>query len=109
MKDFMIQSISVLPSILMLALLIYFYSQKRIPGLLLLLIAHIVLTLVVIASTFGVAYLSNRFSSATEIQRFYRIIGIISMLMQLVTIVAMGILLHSYPTPNDKQKIADSF
>ncbi len=93
----------------MLALLIYFYSQKRIPGLLLLLIAHIVFTLVVIASTFGVAYWSSRSTSVTEIAQFYSIIRVISLVAQVVSIVGMAILLRSYSNPKDKQKIADSF
>jgi len=109
MKDILFQSIRVMPSILMIALLIYFYSQKRIPGLLILLIAHIVITLVVIVSTFGITYLSARGSSMVGIGQFYNILGIISMVMQLVSIIGMGILLQNYPVEREKQKIADSF
>jgi hypothetical protein len=109
MKDILIQSINLLPSIAMIVLLIYFYSQKRIPGLLLLLITEIVGFFVVAASTFGIQYFSTRYESAAELQSFYRMIGIISILTQLVAVAAMGIILHHYPTSKEKQKIADNF
>ena len=101
MKELLLPALNLIPGITIIILLAYFYAQKKIPALLVMLIAYIILVLTTAASIYGMRYFQERAMTMQEIQRIYQIISIISMAVHLVFAIALGVVLSKYP--NDKK------
>ncbi|RYE13212.1 MAG: hypothetical protein EOP45_21570 [Sphingobacteriaceae bacterium] len=105
MKELLLPAITLLPGIITIILLAYFYAQKKIPALLLMLIAYIIITLATAVSIYGVRYFQERAMTMEEIQRIYQTVGIVSIIAHLLFTIGLAFVLSKYPDKKDKQAI----
>jgi fatty-acid desaturase len=109
MNDILMRLVNVFPAIVIIGLLIYYSSKKKIPGLLWMLIAYIVIMVISIGTMYLPRYVSDRALSVAEMEELYKTIGIVSLVANALLAVGIGILLNSYPSNKNEELTPSKF
>jgi hypothetical protein len=103
MQETLIPLLNVLPGLAMAVVAIYYYATKKIPGLLWMVIAYVLLLGTTLAFNYLPQYIYSRAMDVASTGRLYQKIGIVSLLGNLLMLVGLIILLDRYPARLPKE------
>lgn len=98
MQDLLLQLANLAPGVMLAIIAIYYYMKKKIPGLLWMAIAYVVLALITVAFYYMPTYISSHAMPMEEANTLYTRIGSVSIVANIAMLIGLIILLERYPT-----------